>query len=231
MSYPNNPKTIILKNEYYPDGLTELDVWNYYQKTKSLILRETLGKKLMIFFSVDINKNIVIRKTKDGNFIRLNYNNYNDIISGRTLSIHSIMDKSSSYGIIDVDTDNFDLAKEATIDVYNAMEKERKFVDEVKVRYTGKKSFHIICYFKNDLYINQAKDMLEEFLVKNKMNLNYTIEHKRTGKIPNLDLNRNINNAGYITLHSLSVDGLRCIEINSRYIKNFRKDLAKIKKD
>ena len=52
---PQNPETLVLKNEFYPNGLREIDIWKYYQKERTNILRETLGKTLMIFFAVDLN--------------------------------------------------------------------------------------------------------------------------------------------------------------------------------
>ena len=57
---------------------------------------------------------------------------------------------------------------------------------------------------------------------------NYTISNKRTGNIVNLDLNRNIYNAGYITNYSLSVLGFRCLEVDIKRINNFRKESAMI---
>jgi len=39
MSYPQNPETIIIKNVFYPKGLKEIDVFNYYIQHKNLIMR------------------------------------------------------------------------------------------------------------------------------------------------------------------------------------------------
>ena len=38
MGYPKNPDSIVLKNKYYPNGLKEIDIWNYYQKNKRNML-------------------------------------------------------------------------------------------------------------------------------------------------------------------------------------------------
>ena len=65
MSIPQHPDKIMVKNQFYPEGLKEIDIWNYYQKYKPLILRETLGRELIIFFSTDVNKTIVVRKYKE----------------------------------------------------------------------------------------------------------------------------------------------------------------------
>lgn len=228
MSYPKNPHTIIIKNEYYPSGLKEVDIWNYYQDNKTNILRETLGKDLIIFFAIDLNRFTVIRKSKLKGPIRLNLTDYNTIISGRTVSIHSVMNRYSNFGIIDIDTDNFDQAKEATEILYDLFERV-KFVYDLSIRFTGKDSFHIKIDFRHYYKIEYIKDLLNDFLIEKNIDKKYTISHRRAKNIPNIDLNRNVFNAGYITLHSLAVTGLKCIEVKNSRLRNFKKDFAKIK--
>jgi len=227
MSYPQNPDTIILQNEYYPEGLREIDIWNYYKKIKNQFLKETLGKTLIVFFATELNKTVVLRKQKNGKLIRLTPSDYDTIVSGRTLSFHTEMEKDSDFGIIDIDTDNFDLAKETTREIYNIISKA-PFVEDVKIKYTGKNSFHLILEYKRKLWVNTGRESIYNFLIKNKVDNKYTISGKRTKNTPNLDLGRNYLRAGYITLGSLSVDGLRCMEIDQRFLRNFRKERAEI---
>jgi len=228
MSYPQNPETVIIKNEFYPEGLREIDIWKYYQKVKVPLLRETLGKTLIVFFAVDLNKFTVLRKNKSGQLIRLNHRDFNEVVSGRTVCFNNTMGKYSDYGIIDIDIDNFDLAKETAIDIYDTMWKDRKYIDDVKIRFTGKNSFHIICYLKNEFHIEDIKRILYNFLIEQKINKKYTITGRRTRGIPNLDLNRNVFNSGHISLYSLSIDGLRCMYVEPKRLRNFKKDMAKI---
>lgn len=227
MSYPQNPNTIIIKNEYYPTGLKEIDIWNYYQKVRTNLLKETIGKNLIVFFFIDTNKYIVMRKTKDKKLIKLNPSNYDIIISGRTISFHNVMDRYSNYGIIDIDTDDFNKAKDLTIELYHIFN-QKKYIKDVKIIYTGKDSFHIRVFYPNEYKIEYIKQEilndLNDIDSKNK----FTIKAKRTKGTPNLDLQRNIYNAGYIALNSLSVDGLKCTEVPIRKIKMFRKEDVKI---
>lgn len=227
MTYPKNPDTIILKNEYYPSGLREIDIWNYYQKVKPLLLKETLGKSLIVFFAVDTNKLIVLRKNKQGGLIRLNMKDYDSLISGRSISFHSSMNKYSPYGIVDIDTDDFKKAKELTYEIYTLFDRQ-KFVEDTKIIYTGKDSFHIKVYFKGEYPIDYIKNKLSDTLQDLSSSIEYTIKARREKNIPNLDLQRNIYNAGYISLHSLSVDGLKCMEVGPRQLGWFRKEKAKI---
>jgi hypothetical protein len=227
MSYPKNPYETIVKNEYYPSGLKEVDIWNYYQENKINILKETLGKTLIVFFATSLNKTTVLRKNKSKELIRLTPTDYNTIVNGRTLSFHSVMDRYSKYGIIDIDTDNFDKAKDTVIDIYNVMEKS-KFTKDLQIRFSGKKSFHIKVDLNGEFRIEDIKKIIFNQLIENNIQQKYTIAHKRFRNVPNIDLNRNVYNAGYITLHSLAITGLKCIEVPLKKVKNFRKEDAKI---
>jgi len=227
MSEPKNPETIIVQNNFYPNGLKEIDIWNYYKKNKILLLNETRGRELIFFLGIDKNKTIVKRNTKDGSLIFLNDSNFDQYITGRTLSIHSCMRKAEEFGIIDIDTDNFFKAKEAAYDVINTMDRA-PFVRDVKVRFTGKESFHIVCYFKRKLYMDHARILLRNFLKESYLSKIYDIEYMQKGERVNLDLAPNKYRGGYITLGSLSTLGLRCMEVNLRFIKSFNKQMAVI---
>jgi hypothetical protein len=223
MSYPDHPDTIIIKNEFYPDGLREIDIWNYYQKVKGKLLQQVVNRDLMFFIMVGTNKEVVLRKEGTG-FLRLNSKNYNTVITGRTASIHSTMKMVENFGIIDIDTDDFDEAKLATLKVYNYMTKSYT----TSIRFTGKNSFHVICEFNREKNIDDIKYEFENHLRKSDLIKDYTVAYKRTKRIPNLDLAPNKFRGGYITLHSLSTIGLKCVEVDSRRIMSFRKESAKI---
>jgi hypothetical protein len=227
MSYPKNPYTIILKNEYYPQGLRESEIWNYYQKIKNNLLKETIGKVLIVFFATGLNKTTVIRKNKSKELIRLTPSDYNTIVSGRTLSFHSTMDRFSRYGIIDIDTDDFNKAKDATITIYNILDRAN-FTKGLQIRFSGKRSFHLKVDFNSEYKIEYIRKIIFDYLIENNIHKKYTIAHKRFRNIPNIDLNRNIYNAGHITLYSLAITGLRCLEVPIRKIKSFKKEDAKI---
>jgi len=227
MSYPKNPNQIVIQNEFYPHGLTEKDIWDYYEKNKPLILKNIIGRNIMFFIATDINKTVVKRKINESP-IRLNYSNFNEIITGRTISIHSEMGMIENFGIVDVDVDDFHKAKLATLEVYHILNQYKLFTD-VKIRYTGKTSFHVIVYFKRKVEVSYIKNMLEQYIKETPLINKFTMKHKRDIKTPNLDLYRNVYRAAFISEGSLSVDGLRCIEVNPRYLRTFRKELARIK--
>lgn len=229
MALPENPGTIILKNKFYPTGLSEGMVWKYYQTYKALILNETRGRELMFVIMVDVNKPVIRRKGKEQKFLTLNNSNYDNIITGRTITIYSTMKSYEDFGIIDIDSDDWKKAKQAAIDVYNIAQ-NFDFIKDVKIRYTGKESFHIICNFPRKIPIDKIRTLLDVHLKNSKLIINqYTVASKRTSGIPNLDLSPNKFRGAFITGGSLSIWGLRCIEMPLQKLRSFQQYHATIK--
>jgi hypothetical protein len=226
-SYPENPNTVIIKNTFYPRGLTELDIYNYYINNKKLLLQSTKDRELMFFFSPDLNKTIVKRKNSDGSFIYLTRSNFETIITGRTLSIHNTMRQKEKFGIIDIDYNNFRECKNIAAEVYDFIDKQKIFKN-IELRYTGKSSFHIIVYFNKLLDINNIRFKLKEILVT-QFNNKYDIAKGKRGSKPHLDLGSNVYRGGFIAPYSLSVWGLKCMVINRSQLRSFNQNQAKIK--
>ena len=153
MGRPNNPDTIILKNQYYASGLTEGDVWNYYQKNKYNIIKFLNNRTVFFDIATDVNKTVVRRKGKDNKTFFLNIKNFDEVITGRTLTINGVMNRVEDFGIIDIDIDNFRIAKETAVDVYReVMSDSFNFVVDASIRFTGKSGFHIICEMWQNIY-------------------------------------------------------------------------------
>lgn len=221
-SYPNNPETIILKNEYYPSGLTQLDVYEYYINNKLNILKAVKNREVMFFLQT--NNDIIIKRKINNNFIRLNNSNYEKFITGRTLSIHSTINKRDNIGIIDIDSDNFDEAKKVTGEVFDYL--SRIFIgDTLQIRFTGKTSFHIVKYFDRQKSVANIKSLLFDRLSE-KFNGIYNLTQKTI--YPKIDLSSNKFHGGFITLNSLSILGLKCMEIKRNQLNSFNKRFAKI---
>jgi hypothetical protein len=232
MSYPQNPDTIIIKNKFYPAGLTEKDIYTYYQKVKRDLLKETFNRDLMFFIATDVNKNIIRRRMKSGRTIRMNPKNYETIISGRSISIHSAMGNIEEIGIIDIDIDprdGFRWAQKATSEVYEFVMNEMPVISSAQIRFTGKTSFHIICNFGRKNKIDTIRFLLQKFLTSSNLIRRYSVAGKRRLGVPNLDLSINKIRGNYITFHSLSVIGLRCMDISYSDLMRFDPRRAIIK--
>jgi len=223
-----NPKSILIQNEFYPSGLTEEDISNYYSKVKRKILSVNDNREVMLFIAVDINKFIIRRHYSNNDYIILTNDNYDEILHGRVTTIISTMKRYENFGIIDIDYHDFDKNKEITLEIikYLSSIKISPF-KSIRVRFTGKSSFHIIIYLNKNQDINITRLYLSEIL-RDKFSDKYDIIYKRSSDKPNLDLSPNKFRGGFISEFSLSVLGLRCLNIPINQIKEFEKRFAKI---
>lgn len=220
MSKPQHPDTIIVKNIYYPNGLTEKNVWDHYQKYKKSILSQCIDREIFLLLIID--GKIVVRRSIKSNYIKLDNSNYDYIISGRSISLIATMNKNENFAVIDIDSDNFSEAKEATIDCYKVLDKF-PIVKDIKVRYTGKKSFHLVCKLKKYMNIDSIRFLFTKYMTSSTLlTTKYTFAKKRTN-VPNIDLFRNTFRGGFIMLNALSTVGLQCMEIDINNIVNFSK--------
>jgi len=230
MSYPEHPDTIIIKNDFYPQGVTEEEVWDYYQANKSKILDEVDNRDLIFVVMVDFNEPVILRAGKTSRFIRLKPENYDTLITGRTVSIYSTMRSVEDFGIIDIDCSDFEKAKKVASDVYKYLLNVMVgMVSGATIRYTGKTSFHIICSFKKKMRIDTIRMLLKKNLMMSKLSKEYTIAARKIPGTPNLDLAPNKFRGGFITPHCLSVMGLKCMDIPFKDLMGFRRENAKIK--
>ena len=221
---PKNPNTIIIKNKFYTKGLKEIDVWNYYNSIKGLLLKETVNRNIMVAIMTDINKPVLRRKFDQGGVIRLTQSNFDKIITGRTSTIYSEMGPYETFGIIDIDIhpgDGFVWARKVTSDVYNYVIDNIPIIRKAEIRFTGKTSFHIVCDFGRKMKIDTTRFLLQKFLRESPLSKVYTVEGKRKAGIPNLDLSPNKIRGAYITKHSLSIFGLKCQEVNYGQLGSF----------
>lgn len=207
MSYPKNPDNIVIKNKYYPNGLTELDIYNYYIDNKKLILKN-LGNRNNAFTIIDENSKVIFKryeKSQLGLLYKLNKNNYDTIITGRTITIHSIMGAAESFGIIDIDSEDLNQTKMAANNIINYFKNKTNY--KFDIRFSGGTGFHIYIYFNRLYFIDDIKRILIKELHKGKFDEKYNINKTRGIKV-NLDLSSNKRNGAFITTGSLSNSGL-----------------------
>lgn len=229
MAYPEHPDTIIIRNRFYPKGLREIDVWEYYQRVKSLLLREVQNRDLMFWVMVDENKPVIIRKGKTTTYIRLTPSNYDDLVHGRVISIYSAMRRAEDIAVIDIDCDDFRKAQVATIEVYEFAMTKIPIIRTAEVKFTGKQSFHVVCTLGRKINIDSIRLLFRKFLMESDLAKKYTIEHKRVRGIPNLDLSPNKFRGNWISLHSLSVWGLKCMTVDHGRVLSFTPHKATIR--
>lgn len=231
MGYPENPDTIIVKNPFYPRGLTELNVWGHYDNVRGAFLQSTKNRDLVALIMVDVNKP-VLRRNIRGKTIRLTPQNYDTLITGRTIGFYSTMTSTEEFGIIDIDVDprdGFRWARKVTADVYDFVMDQMPIIRTASIRFTGKGSFHVICNFGKKIKIDTIRFMLRKFLQESTLSRAYTIEAKRRPGVPNLDLSPNKIRGAYISLHSLSTIGLKCMEVPYNQLSSFNPRKAMVR--
>ena len=218
---------IVIKNKYYPKGVSQQNIWNYYQKVKRLILNEVRNREVMIMFAVSQNNFVIKRKLSNGSPISINSRNYNKVISGRTVSLHAAMRRFENFGIVDIDCDIFELAKRATYDVAMHFIKQMS-TNRVSVYFTGKESFHVKIMLQSNTSIDRIKDFLRNSMLQSSLSKKYTISHKRHIHIPNLDLCIDKQRGNFIIPNALSIWGLKSVKVAINKIRDFRKESARI---
>jgi hypothetical protein len=223
MSTPKNPDTIIIKNKMYPKGLTQNQVWEYYQKYRGIVLNSTMGRDVMFAIMVDVNKPVMKRQ----GIQQLTNSNFDTILTGRTSTIYSTMKAYEDFCVVDIDTDDWRKAKHVTQYLYHRLQ-NFSFITYIKILYTGKNSFHLHCKLKNRMPIDRIRLVMGEYLTNNQDPTIYTIRHKRLPNKPNVDLSPNKFKGAYITEGSLSIWGLRCMEVKLKDLKIFEQWKAKI---
>lgn len=219
-SYPNNPNTIILKNEWYPNGLIELDIYKYYISQKNNIIDQIKDHYVLIYLATKLNDLVVRRKLNQNNYIKLTKENYDKLITGRTVSLHQTMNKLDDHGIVDIDYHDFHECKLSTLEVNRYLSNYYP----TEIRFTGKSSFHIIIKFNKKKDINDIKIELKKLLENAPFSKNYIIGGFRSESKINLDLSSNKFNGNHICLYALSIIGLKCVPIKENDIINFNKE-------
>ena len=174
---------------------------------------------------VGMNKEVIRRKVP-----RLTPQNYDQVITGRTLSIHTSMGMYEEYGILDIDVgnDGYKWAQITTRNVYDFVMDKMPIVRTAQIRFTGKTSFHIKCNFKGKMKIDVIKFLFQKFLNESDLSKIYSIGRTRRAGVPNIDLNRNCLRCNHITLNALSVLGLKCMDVPYQSLMRFDLRQARI---
>lgn len=225
--FPKNNE-IVLLNSFYPRGLREAEIYNYYLQVKNIIIPEVKNRDLTFFSILKNGEVLVRRKISGGGSIQLTPSNYEKVIHGRLLGIHVSMRRREDYGVIDIDCDNFSLAKEATIRTYDFIIEKVPIVKKANIRFSGKSGFHIICNFGKNIDIDVIRTLLLQSLRNARELSGYTVGFRRKSGIPNLDLSTNKINGNHIIIGSLSLIGLICMEVPYQEIGRFKRHNARI---
>ena len=100
--YPSHPDDIVIKNDYYPRGIKEVNIYNYYLSIKDKLINWIDGKRVAFLLRLSPKQTVLIRNQK-GKPIHLTSHNFEDIITGRTNVIYVTEDGLVNNWVIDID--------------------------------------------------------------------------------------------------------------------------------
>ena len=225
--------TVVIKNEYYPKGLTELDIITHYQKFKPYVLNEIQNKNVVLVLAVDVNK-FILRRNLYGKNIIINKSNYDNILNGRIVSIFQEVNDITDKWYIDIDKNSSSVResdlKDAINDIlkfFNILYKKGLLKEVVNTIVNTSTGYHIITTTNNKLNINDQRIFLEKLLEKSFKN-KYGINDYKFHEI-NLDLSIMKPRGCHIVKYALNRNGLICVDITKTWEK-FQRHMAIIKK-
>lgn len=230
--YPKHPETEIVPiNEYLEKPLREKDIWEYYDKVKSRIVAFYNKYDFDTLLMIKVDKVIVKRpsaiKTIE-DFEKLN--------NGRTLEWHfSLKTDKTSLAWIDFDPKEefswLDL-KKIVLEVKELID-SLDFIRGSQILFSGSKGFHLHCFLKKEMDIDEVRLTFKKFL-------NNYIENKKDNRLSigiikrkdglRIDISTLHVAGGLRVPYSLSKMGLVCIPLNEKDLLKFEKEDAIIEK-
>ena len=163
--YPDHPDETIIP------GITEKDVFSYYEGVKGKMLSELKGREIFVGivpkgYKVG-QKPVYVRHPYDKktDYIHINsiedFDKYN---GGRVLEIHVTMPATAPYYVVDFDAvEDWPTTKKITTEIADMLEKLPE-VKNVEIRFSGKRGFHTLGWLKKPKPVAQAREDLKEHL-------------------------------------------------------------------
>ena len=225
--YPSHPDTILIKNEFYPNGLTERMVHNHYIKNEKKILEELDFRPVILFISTKPNE-LIVKRNLGNNPIILDHTNFLEVVHGRVLSLSVERGETARYFCVDIDsgpTPNEAKLKKAVEDVL----KSSISVPSSKYKIISTSSgYHIYFYLKRPLPIRTAHQLLKTALI-----MEFSDKYIVDGKVPTgdeikLDTTPTRYRGSHVVPNALCRNGLIAMDV-TKTIKVFNRRDAIIK--
>lgn len=219
---PENPQSIIIKNEFYPSGLTEGKVFDHYIKYKKQILDE-VGNRNLVFFIVPNINDIVIRRKINNKPIKINSQNYETIFTGRTLSIAVEMDDNTDLIVIDIDPGPGTKEVQLKNTVTELLNSSLKNISKKERVISTARSYHVYFYLKKSMNIETANQVCKKML-----SADFYDKYDFGGLPPKgnnikLDLAVTRNKGSRVVPYSLCRNGLMSMDVTKNYLMFNRK--------
>lgn len=216
MPIPENPDTVVVKNEFYPTGLKEIQVWNHYQRYKNNVISEINSMPVILWIFVDVNTPIVKRKIFNTPFT-IAKKNYDKVITGRTVSISSELKSNTDVIIIDVDPGpnaNEQQLKDAVKRLLDSSIGKSSMVTGNRIISTAK-GYHVYFYLGRKMSLNSIRKILFKMMLIEFKDI-YLINQKNPkGSNINLDLTPTTPHGGHQIPYALCRNGLMSLDVTN----------------
>jgi len=229
---PKHSRTVLIRNEFYKDGLTEYMVWKHIFNHKSDIVSQLKNKNVMLMI-----------KTKDGSVVKRNdggkpieIKTKDDVMkwnSGRIFSYHAVIGEETDVGWIDIDPGekfNFNETKRIVEQLVPIADKFNPH--DVTIKYSGSRGFHILMHFDKMKSVDElrqtTKKELDKFVLDYGSKLVTGLTHDDPYKM-RLDVST-LHKSGSISVPwSINIDtGLVAVPLKLNDLKRFDKSAAVI---
>ena len=227
MSYPKNPTTVLFRNEFYPKGLREIQVWEHYQKYKKQIIKEAANRPIILFMYID-DEYIIKRKDSRG-IIKLTESNYDELITGRTVSMSVESGNKPNYVCIDVDASKKvaeRLKQTAVADIIHSEFGRSDIFKKPRVTLSAN-SYHVYFYMNQRMYVDDLRIFTEKKLAM-EFGGTYLINKRTHGNKINFDLTPVYKRGSHTLPYALNHNGLICMDVTKDY-KTFNRKKAMLR--
>jgi len=212
-SFPNNPDDVILTNKFYPNGLTEREIYNYYMTAKAKILGWIKNRQCVFFLR--IGNELVVRRKINGRDIKLTDSNYEKMITGRTLQILVERPTTSNYFVVDIDAGD----GVSFPDMQKAIESAKNLISKAiritnwELLFSSPRGRHLIGHMPRSF---ASKDMITKLteILSEQEEVLVNVKGRHPGTI-NYDLTPNYKRGVHIAKYSLTKEGLICDDMNA----------------
>jgi len=157
-NYPEHPDTVLIKNEFYPYGLSEHMVWKHVENHKKDFLKQLDGRKVLLIIKTDGGP-VLRRKDGDREYEIKSKGDIEELNSGRVMEFHIVAGKETDVAWVDLDPkDDFDFDE--------ALEIARELVPvlsdvtgskDVVLKYSGGRGFHLINWLNSSVGVDDLR--------------------------------------------------------------------------
>jgi len=208
-----HPDTVIIPaNEFYPSGMTEIEIFGYYENVGDRIVAQYLENDLDGLTVIVVDGETIVRRNASIEVQAMKIGDqaeFENLNTGRTVEFHFSAGDKTKLLWLDIDPkDGFpwEDTKLVTAELAKAMqdklpEQVNKFLD-VEVRFSGRTGFHIIAKLGEAIPSNDARDIMK--LIAE----DYITDKKDERLTCDITKEPNTLRVDYSTLHTKG--GLRC---------------------